>query len=307
MGQCVTLDGGLRNGNHLILMAQFEPQLFCSTVQRYKVQRMSLVPPLVNFLNSSPITEKYDFSSVKYVVVGAAPLSAESEYRFVQKFPGVTLRQGFGMSEASPVTHGHLKGNIVKGSVGKLFPNMIGKLVDVDTGKVVTKTGTANRGEMWLKGPNVMKGYWGNPTATQQTIDSEGYLHTGDIAYVDEEGNWFVVDRLKELIKVKGLQVAPAELEGILLSHPEIEDAAVTPVPDERSGELPQAWVNLSAESKLTENEIKQFVAKQVARHKRLDGGVVILRGGERIPKSPSGKILRRVLRTRALQEIAAK
>jgi 4-coumarate--CoA ligase len=152
--------------------------------------------------------------------------------------------------------------------------------------------------------PNVMKGYWRNEAATSQTIDRDGFLHTGDVAYVDPDGNFYVVDRIKELIKVKGLQVAPAELEGLLLQHPAIASAAVIPIPDERSGELPRAYVVLKEnyQGKVSENDVKDFVKKQVAPPKQLNGGVVFT---SLIPMAPSGKILRRQLRELAKKELS--
>jgi acyl-CoA synthetase (AMP-forming)/AMP-acid ligase II len=199
------------------------------------------------------------------------------------------------MTELSPVSHISPDGNKQYGAAGVLVANTEAKLVDVDTNKAVTAPGDANRGEIWIRGPQVMKGYLNNATATAGTVDKDGWLHTGDIAYYDEEGFFFVVDRLKELIKYKGFQVPPAELEGLLLEHPGLADAAVIPVPDAEADELPKAFVvrKPGAEA-LTEDEVKAFIKERVVHYKRLRGGVEFV---EAIPKSASGKILRRVLK----------
>jgi 4-coumarate--CoA ligase len=154
--------------------------------------------------------------------------------------------------------------------------------------------------------PIIMKGYWRNQAATDAAIDKDGFFHTGDVAYVDTHGYFYVVDRIKELIKVKGFQVAPAELESLILQHPAVANAAVIPIPDERAGELPRAYVTLKEthQSTVSEEDIKEFVKKQVAAYKQLNGGVVILKGDDKIPVSPSGKILRRQLRERAKSDV---
>jgi acyl-CoA synthetase (AMP-forming)/AMP-acid ligase II len=173
------------------------------------------------------------------------------------------------------------------GSIGFLIPGTEARYVDPETGE---DAATGERGELWIRGPQVMKGYLNNEAATKHTIDAEGWLHTGDIGYVDEDGYFFLVDRLKELIKYKGFQVPPAELESVLLSHPSIADAAVIPVPDEEAGELPKAYVVLSGDA--TEEDIMSFVAERVAPHKKIR----LVEITDEIPKSASGKILRRVL-----------
>jgi len=179
------------------------------------------------------------------------------------------------------------------GSAGQLLPNIIAKIVDPETG---AECGVDQRGELWLNGPNKMKGYLNNPKATALTIYKDGFLHTGDIAYTDKDGNYYIVDRLKELIKYKGFQVAPAELEGLLLTHPDIADVAVVGKPDLEAGELPTAFVVIKKGRTLYEKDIYTFVGKKVAPHKKLRGGIVVV---EAIPKSPSGKILRRILRAK--------
>ncbi|HEX2240171.1 MAG TPA: AMP-binding protein, partial [Actinomycetota bacterium] len=217
----------------------------------------------------------------------AAPLGQELQEAVGQRL-GCKVIQGYGLTETSPVTHTALHWEEPKfGSIGPLIPNTEGKVVDVDTGDDL---GVNEKGEICVRGPQIMKGYLNNTEATAQTIDPDGFLHTGDIGYVDEDGWFFIVDRLKELIKYKGLQVAPAELEALLLSHPQISDAAVIGVPDEEAGELPKAFVVTSGD--LSEDEIKSFVASKVAPHKKIRFVEFV----DEIPKSASGKILRRVL-----------
>ena len=197
------------------------------------------------------------------------------------------VAQGYGMTESSPVTHilAYLEEDDPKpGSVGQVVPNTEAKVVDVATQE---ELGPNQDGELWVRGPQVMKGYLNNPQSTANTVDTAGWLHTGDIAYADDEGYFWIVDRLKELIKYKGYQVAPAELEALLLTHPAVADAAVIGVPDEEAGELPKAFVVLKGEA--TADDLMEFVAGQVAPYKKLR----LIEFIPQIPKSSSGKILR--------------
>ena len=183
-------------------------------------------------------------------------------------------------------------------AVGELNANCEGMLVAEDGSSEITARGPDAPGELWIRAPNIMKGYWNKPEATKETITPDGWLKTGDIAYVDEHGKFYIVDRKKELIKVKGNQVAPAELEALLLEHPAIADAAVIGIPTPDGDESPKAYVVLQANAKDTKPEdIAAFVGKKVARHKRLNGGIEYI---DAIPKNPSGKILRRFLRDKA-------
>jgi len=239
------------------------------------------------------ITYAYDLRSAKCIISGAAPLSAELEKRVLSRLPWIlSINQAYGMTELSPVSHfspPHLPSKA--GSVGLLLPNLEAKIVDVDTGKELKE---GMEGELWIKGPSVMQGYYKQPKETAATIDEDGFLHTGDIAKVDSDGYFYIVDRLKELIKYKGFQVAPAELEALLLQHPDIADAAVIPIPDEEAGEVPKAFVVLKPGHTLTTKEVIDFVNCKVSSQKRLRGGVEFV---TQIPKSPSGKILRRLLK----------
>src|SRR5688572_7062584 len=202
---------------------------------------------------------------------------------------GCSVRQGYGMTETSPVTHSSpAPPHIIKfGSVGVPAPNTECKIIDLENG---TTLGPGERGEVCVRGPQIMKGYLNSPEATAQTIDPHGWLHTGDIGYADEDGHFFIVDRAKELIKYKGFQVPPAELEAVLLTHPCIADAAVIPCADDEAGEVPKAIVVLKQET--DSQSILDYVAARVAPHKRIR----YLEFVDKIPKSPSGKILRRVL-----------
>ncbi|HZD24576.1 MAG TPA: AMP-binding protein, partial [Acidimicrobiia bacterium] len=197
---------------------------------------------------------------------------------------------GFGLSETSPVTHVAVPGEAKPGSIGVLVPNTEARLVNPQTGNDV---GVDESGELWLRGPQVMKGYRNNPAATAASIDEEGWFHTGDIGRVDSDGHWYITDRLKELIKYKGFQVAPAELEAVLLTHASIADAAVVGVPDEEAGEIPKAFVVRQEGTSLTADEVIDHVAARVATFKKVRAVEFI----DEIPKSLSGKILRRVLR----------
>ncbi|XP_072046258.1 uncharacterized protein [Amphiura filiformis] len=294
----------LRQGYKIAIMMKFEPGIFLKTLQDYKVYHADLVPPLVIFLCKNPVVDKFDLSALHDVSVGAAPLGAELTGALLKKFPNlVTLQQGYGLTETSPsvtitpVTDKEL----VHGSAGCVVPNTEIKIVDTQTGEPLPAN---SNGELLVRGPQVMKGYLNNPEATAATIDKEGFLHTGDLAYYREDGYIFIVDRLKELIKYKGNQVAPAELEALLLTHPSVADAAVIGIPDEEAGELPKAFVVKKGDAEITEEELTKFVAEKVAPTKKLRGGVEFVSS---IPKNPSGKILRRQLKEQAIKKLQEK
>eukprot|EP00457_Paulinella_chromatophora_P002563 gb/GEZN01002568.1/.p1 GENE.gb/GEZN01002568.1/~~gb/GEZN01002568.1/.p1 ORF type:complete len:650 (-),score=89.23 gb/GEZN01002568.1/:490-2415(-) len=293
-GLQLVMNHTLFTGCTCYVWARFKPEPFLRNIQEKSLTLLHLVPPLLILLAKSPLVDQYDLSSIHTIISGAAPLTSEVAKQVVKRLPKLKhLRQGYGMTELSPITHASPSYNKKYGAAGKLLSTTLALIMGED-GQPVTKTGPEGIGELWVKGPQVMKGYRGQPEATSQTIDKDGWLHTGDIAYVDDEGYFFIVDRLKELIKYKGFQVAPAELEGLLLHHPQIADCAVIPVPCEIAGEIPKAFVVLKPGSRLTEEEIKDFIKQDVAHYKRLRGGVEFV---EQIPKSASGKILRRILR----------
>jgi acyl-CoA synthetase (AMP-forming)/AMP-acid ligase II len=293
-GLQVILNYGLRMGATLVTLPRFELDEYLRCVQQHRVRFAHVVPPVIIGMLNHPSLESYDLSSLEVVFSGAAPLGSELTRQCTERL-GCSIIQGYGMTETSPAitVSPSDKGRQRAGSVGVCVPNTECKLVDMQTGEEV---GAGREGEICARGPQVMKGYLGNPSATAQTIDPDGWLHTGDIGYADEEGNFYVVDRAKELIKYKGFQVAPAELEALLLTHPSVADAAVVPSPDDEAGEVPKAFVVLrgggDGANGATPEEIMSFVAERVSPHKK----VRRLEFVGQIPKSPSGKILRRVL-----------
>jgi acyl-CoA synthetase (AMP-forming)/AMP-acid ligase II len=290
-GMVVIMNLGLHAGATIITMPRFELEQFLQLAERYGVTLAHLVPPIVLALTKSPVVEQYDLSKLKTVFSGAAPLG-EDLTRACQERLSCRIIQGYGMTETSPCTHltpFELR-ETKPGSIGVCVPNTECQLVSVEDGSA---QGLKGKGEIWIRGPQVMKGYLNRPEATAQTVDEEGWLHTGDIGYADEDGHFYIVDRLKELIKYKGFQVAPAELEAVLVTHPCVADAAVIPSPDEEAGEVPKAFVVLRAEA--SAEELMEFVAERVAPYKKIRFVEFV----EQIPKSPAGKILRRVLKER--------
>jgi acyl-CoA synthetase (AMP-forming)/AMP-acid ligase II len=287
-GLQVLMNNTLRNGITCVTMPRFDFEPFLRFIQNYRITHLYLVPPIVLALAKQPLVDQYDLSSLRCILSGAAPLDGAIQQAVAARLH-VPVVQGYGMTETSlaialtPPDSARVK----VGAVGMLIPNLEGKVVDPATG---AELAAHERGELLVRGPNIMRGYLKNPNATAITIEPDGWLHTGDIVYVDEEGYIFVVDRLKELIKYKGLQVAPAELEGVLLTHPAIADAAVIGIPDEEAGEVPKAFVVLK--EAVTPEAIMQYVAAKVAPHKRIRHTEIV----EVIPRSASGKILRRVL-----------
>lgn len=272
-----------------VCVPRFDLVQMLSLTQEHGITRLFLVPPIVLALAKHPIIDQYDLSSVKQIFSGAAPLGGEIAEAAASRL-GCSAAQGYGMTELAPVATAVQQGDYKAGSVGTLLAGTQARLVDPDTGIDVAAGG---RGELWIRGPQVMKGYLNNPAATAATIDSEGWLHTGDIAICDDDGHFFIVDRLKELIKVKGFQVPPAELEALLITHPEVQDVAVIGVPDDEAGELPKAFIVPVPSTSPTPEALMAFVAGHVSTYKK----VRIVEFVEAIPKSASGKILRRQLR----------
>ncbi len=287
-GLLVILNASLYHGATIVTMPRFDLEQFLRLIQEHRITRTHLVPPIVLALAKHPLVDRYDLSSLRVLVSGAAPLSEDLARACAERL-GCRVKQGYGLTETSPVTHVNPDdpARIKLGSVGPLIRNTECKIVDTQTG---VELGLNQQGEVLIRGPQVMKGYLNNPEATAETIDPDGWLHTGDIGYVDEEGYLFIVDRVKELIKYKGYQVAPAELEALLLTHPAVADAAVIPSPDEEAGEIPKAFVVLKGEA--TADEIMTYVSERVAPTKKIRR----LEFVNEIPKSLSGKILRRVL-----------
>ena len=291
-GMVVVLFEVLYTGAKQIILPKFEPHSFLSAIQECRISYASLVPPLILFLAKHPDVSKYNVSSLKSIMSGAAPLGAEVLQEARARTGIETIRQGYGLTETSPVTHCKPLGLGMEKprSIGPPIPNQECKVIDLSTGESL---GPNEEGEVVIAGPNIMKGYLNLPEETQKCIDADGWFYTGDVGYYDKDGHFYITDRLKELIKVKGLQVAPAELEALLHHHPKIADAAVVSVPHDRLGEAPRAFV-VRRDLSVSEKEIELYVRENLAEHKWLVGGVKFI---EEIPKSASGKILRRTLK----------
>ena len=294
-GMQVLMNTGLRAGATIITMPRFDLEEFLSLHQQYGITRSFVAPPIVVALAKHPIVDQYDLSHVRQIFSGAAPLSAELAAEASGRL-GCEVVQGYGMTEMSPVSHLTTVGGFKPGSVGVTAPSTETRIVDPASGESL---GVDADGEVWVRGPQVMKGYLNNDAATAETLDADGWLHTGDIGHIDADGHLFIVDRLKELIKFKGFQEPPAELEALLLTHPAVADAAVIGLPDEEAGEIPVGYVVLRPGVDATPEQIQAFVAEQVAHYKQ----VRVLHVVDEIPKSASGKILRRILRDRAEQD----
>jgi 4-coumarate--CoA ligase len=288
-GMQVLMNEFLSRGATIVTVPRFDLEQSLSIIQDRRITRFFVVPPIVLALAKHPLIDKYDLSSLKQVFSGAAPLGAERGEEAAARID-CSVVQGFGMTELSPVSHISLEGRSKAGTVGLTAPNTEIRIVDPETGE---DQGVDGVGELWIRGPQVMKGYLNNPGATEITIDPEGWLKTGDIASIDSEGFVSIVDRLKELIKYKGFQVAPAELEAFLLTHPGIADAAVIGIPDTESGEIPRAFVVVRPGQEVSAADITAFMEGHVAKYKVIHDIVFI----DAVPKSASGKILRRMLR----------
>jgi acyl-CoA synthetase (AMP-forming)/AMP-acid ligase II len=272
-------------------MPRFDLEQFLTILQDHRVTAAAVVPPIMLALAKHPLVDRFDLSALRFLGSGAAPLDAELEEACGKRL-GCLTAQGYGLTETSPVltTQPAEETRIRHGSAGQLVPNTQAKVIDPGTGAAL---GRNQDGELCFRGPQVMRGYLNRPAETAQLLDPEGWLHSGDIGHVDDDGYFYVVDRVKELIKYKGLQIAPAELEAVLVSHPAIADAAVVRVTDEEAGEVPKAFVVATAD--LAAQEVMDYVAERVAPHKRVRHVEFI----DQIPRSLSGKILRRVLMER--------
>jgi acyl-CoA synthetase (AMP-forming)/AMP-acid ligase II len=290
LGFAVLLNAGLSSGATVVSLPRFDLEAFLRAIEDHRATGTVIVPPIALALARHPIVDNYDLSSLRFAGCGAAPLGKEVEEECAERL-GCLFHQGYGMTEATasiaiprvaePELHHY-------GQAGILVGGTEARVVDPVSG---SDLGTAGTGEIWIRGPQLMRGYLGRPAETAETIDADGWLHTGDIGRVDSDGRVFITDRIKELIKYKAYQVAPAELEALLCTHPAVAAAAVIGAPDEEAGELPTAFVVMSGE--VSDDELMSWVAERVAPHKRIRRVERI----EEIPCSPSGKILRRELR----------
>ncbi|XP_051117539.1 4-coumarate--CoA ligase-like 1 [Andrographis paniculata] len=292
----------IRNKGKVVVMHRYDLRLFLDALITHEVTFAPIVPPIILGLVKNPIVDEFDLSKLKLrsVMTAAAPLAPEILNEFEKKFPGVQVQEAYGMTEHSCITLTHgdpSKGHGIakKNSVGFILPNLEVKFIDPETGSTLPAN---TPGEICVRSQCVMKGYYKNEYETSLTIDDDGWLHTGDIGYIDDDGDMFLVDRIKELIKYKGFQVAPAELEAILLTHPSIEDAAVVGLPDKEAGEIPAASVVMNEKAKEKEEDIMKYVANNVASYKKIR----VLQFVEAIPKSPSGKIMRRLIKENMLK-----
>ncbi|MGN5634757.1 4-coumarate--CoA ligase family protein [Streptomyces sp. AC154] len=297
-GLTALMNAPLRTGATVVVLPRFDLAQFLATIETHRVTGLYVAPPIVLALAKHPVVDRYDLSSIEYIVSAAAPLDAELAAACSQRLGLPPLRQAYGMTELSPGTHvvPLAAENPPAGAVGTLLPNTEMRIVSLDApGEDV---GTGTDGEILIRGPQVMKGYLGRPDATAAMIDTDGWLHTGDIGRVDGDGWLFVVDRVKELIKYKGYQVAPAELEALLLGHPSIADAAVIGVYDADGNEVPKAFLvrrQTVAPVDLTADDVMAYVTERVAPYKKIRQVEFI----DAVPRAVSGKILRRELRDR--------
>jgi acyl-CoA synthetase (AMP-forming)/AMP-acid ligase II len=290
MGLIVVVANALAQGATVVTMARFAFEPFLQAMQDHRVTATVIAPPIALGLAAHPAVDGYDLSALRWMGCGAAPLDAGTEAACARRLD-CAFGQGYGMSEATATIAAldtRAPDRVVRGSVGELLPGTEARVVDPENG---ADLGPGAEGELLIRGPQLMRGYRGRPEATAATIDADGWLHTGDVGVVAADGVVRITDRLKELIKVKGFQVAPAELEGLLCSHPAVADAAVIGVADEAAGEVPKAFV--VARGELAPDEVMAWVADRVAPYKRVRAIEVV---GE-IPRLASGKILRRVLR----------
>ncbi|MGP3633458.1 4-coumarate--CoA ligase family protein [Streptomyces sp. 24-1644] len=295
-GLTALMNAPLRFGATVVVLPRFDLAEFLGAIEKHRISGLYVAPPIVLALAKHPSVGEYDLSSLEYIVSGAAPLDAGLATACSARLGLPPVRQAYGMTELSPGTHvvPLSAENPPPGAVGKLLPSTEMRIVALDDpGK---DAGTGTDGEVLIRGPQVMKGYLGRPEATADMIDSDGWVHTGDIGRVDDDGWLFVVDRVKELIKYKGYQVAPAELEALLLSHERIADAAVIGVYDADGNEVPKAYlVRRPGEETLTAQDVMAYVAERVAPYKKVRRAEFI----DAVPRAASGKILRRELRDR--------
>ncbi len=293
-GMNVLMNPAVTVGATQVMMGRFDMDRFLSLISRRRVTQLFTVPPVGLGVAQYPGVSDHDLTSLRVGFFGAAPMSAELQLR-VEEALGCTIIQGYGMTETSPLANSDFlePERIRRGSVGPAAPDTEERVVDVETGTRVLPVGEV--GELMIRGPQVMRGYYDNAGATAETLTDDGWLHTGDIARMDADGYVWILDRKKELIKYKGFQVPPAELEGLMLEHPAVTDVAVIGRPDVEAGEIPKAFVVPRTGVEVDEDALVRFVAGKVATFKQVREVEFV----GTIPKSPSGKILRRLLKER--------
>ena len=288
-GMTVLMNLYLAVGATQVTLPRFDLEAALRLIQTHRARQLFVAPPVVLALARHPLVDQFDLSSLDFVLSGAAPLGADLAAACAARI-GCQTVQGYGMTEMSPVSHFTSPGKGRPGSSGPQAPNTECRLVDPDTG---ADAAPGAEGELWVHGPQVMAGYHNNPAATAATLTPDGWLRTGDVARIDADGYLYIVDRVKELIKVKGFQVAPAELEALLVTHPSVADVAVVGVPDDEAGEVPKAFVVCAPGCAPELGELQRFCESHVAPYKQIRAISLV----DAIPKSPSGKILRRLLR----------
>ncbi|XP_014355400.2 4-coumarate--CoA ligase-like 5 [Papilio machaon] len=280
----------LSMGAKVVTLPKFEKSTFLNAIKMQKSSILHLAPPLASFLASHPECKKEDLSNVHTYICGAAPLPKQDIFRILDKSKSdVDFLQIYGLTEVSPLATTAPLGSKNYATVGVALPNTKLRIVNSKDESL----GPNEVGELLIKGPQVMKGYKDNPEATKAVITDDGWFRSGDLASIDQDGVVTICDRIKELIKVKGFQVAPAELESVLKEHSDVLDVAVIGVPDSKMGEVPKAFVVVKEGRSINANDLKQFVEERVAAYKRLSDVTFI----DSLPRNPSGKILRRVLK----------
>ncbi|KAF2366204.1 AMP-binding enzyme C-terminal domain [Trinorchestia longiramus] len=289
---------GLKISSTIVTLPKFKEHTFVQAMKSHKFTTLPLVPPLIKLINENDDITPVELQSCHSIFCGAAPMSKSSAEKLYNKSGTLAkIREGYGMTEIL-ITHSTPLERNKLGFCGQLLPHVQAKVVDINTG---TALPPGERGELWINTPTMMAGYHNRPDATKDTIDEDGWLHTGDIAVYDDDGFFSIVDRIKELIKVKALQVSPSELEDVLLKHPAIADAGVVGVPHDSHGEVPRAYIVRSKKASITEAEVSAYMKERLARHKQLLGGIKFVND---LPKNATGKLLRRELVQMAANEI---
>ncbi|XP_069941701.1 probable 4-coumarate--CoA ligase 3 [Cherax quadricarinatus] len=294
-GMMTVMSCAMFNGVKLITLPRFEPKSFLEVLKKNRVSCLHVVPPLLQFIASSPVVSAADLDSIHTVICGAAPSYPSAVTMLKEKVSRpIFFQEGYGLTELL-CTHLTPKDEEKLGSCGKLLPNMSAKIIDLDT-NVALPPGA--KGELYIKTPVMMSHYHNNPQQTADTIDADGWFRTGDIASYQEDGNFIISDRIKEVIKVKGMQVSPSELEDVILGHPNVADVGIVGVEDERAGEVPRAYV--VRHGQVTEQQLHDFMESRVAPYKQLAGGIKFVEG---LPKNSTGKLLRKELKKKAEQK----